>query len=199
VELIEHPGCYGIPSAVSASCASCLTCPSRAGCVSEAYAILESLPDNPITQRERQTLTITRIALTEMPRARGRALIPTVVVATSRGRSRIVLCDQQLRQIALLPARVASQVRRLSETGWFSFAVSEMREGRNPATKGWQRVFCRALLAGGASRAALEMALVEQLSMTEASAQVQVSVGLSIFAFGRVATLQLGHFTLSQN
>lgn len=195
----ENPGCYGLPTAVSATCSSCRTCPSRAGCVVEAISLIESLPDTPLTRQERQSLSLTRTALTEAPRRFGGVVGTPMVVASPTGRHKLLLAPSQLDQIARLPAKVASQVKKLTETGWFSFAKSEMQEGRNPASKGWQKVFCQALLTGGASRAGLELALVEQLCMTRASAQVQVSVGLSIFAFGRVATLQLGHFALSHN
>ena len=197
--MIEHPGCFGLPSAVSANSNSCRVCPSRVGCVYEASAFLDSLPNNPLTQRERLTLTVTRQALTSSPRAGEGSEVSPVVVASSRGVRRIALTQAQLDYIAPLPQKVASQVKKLMERGWFEFAKAELRAGRNPAAKGWQRVLCATLLKGGATRATLELAFVEQLGMTSKSARVQLSVGLAIFAAGRLATEKFGQVSLSPN
>ncbi len=195
----DHPACYGLPVAVSASSPSCCACPSRVGCAGVAFSFLETLPDDPVTQRERQSLSLTRKALTDVPQVRfGQMGIP-MVVATSRGVKRLVLSEATLDEISRLPARVASQVRKLSACGWFDFAKVELRAGRNPASKGWKKVFCDLLLAGGCARSALELALVEKMDLTLASARVQVSVGVSIFAAGRLATFQLGRFEVSPN
>jgi len=195
----ETPGCYGLPTAVSANSQSCRECPVRGACVFEATAFLESLPTNPLTQRERLSLTLTRQALASTPSGSEGTAPAQRVVASSRGVKRIELTPGQLGSIAALPQRVGSQVKKLMERGWFDFARQELHAGRNPASKGWQRVFCSALLAGGASRSELELALVESLDLSEASARVQVSVGMAIFAAGRVATERFGKFSVSPN
>ena len=197
--VIEHPGCYGLPTAVSATSPSCRDCPSRGGCVYEAFLLLDSLPVNPLTQRERLTLTVTRQALAASPRARGRAVVPPLVVASSRGVKRIALNQEQLAHVAALPAKVASQVKKLLERGWFEFAKGELRAGRNPASKGWQRILCAHLLTGGATRTQLELALVTELQISPPSARVQLSVGIAIFAAGRLAIETFGQVKLLPN
>lgn len=195
----QHPGCYGLPSAVSASCRSCVLCPVRGGCVFDAEQLLASMPNNPLTQRERLALSVTRQALVSAPPMQGRAAPEPTVVASVRGVKRISLNAQQLDEIARLPARVASQVKTLMERGWFVYAKGELRAGRNPADKGWKKVLCQLLLRGGGSRAELELAFCQQLDMSAGSARMQASAGLAIFAAGRLATERFGRIELSPN
>jgi len=190
----EHPGCYGLPTAISASSLSCRVCPERVGCGYEAFVLLESLPNNPLTQRERLALALSRRALASSPQTNA-----DQVSTSTRGIQRGALSESQLGEIATLPTRVATQVHRLTSLGWFDFAKQELRAGRNPARKGWQRIFCELLLAGGASSATLELALVERMGLMPGSAKAQVSMGMSIFAAGRIATRQFGQFTLLPN
>jgi len=189
----EHPGCHGLPSAISASSPSCCVCPFRDGCGYKASVLLESLPDNPLTQRERLSLTLTRRALASSPQTNGGQ-----VSTSTRGVRRGTLSVSQLGEIATLTPKIASQVRRLASLGWFDFAKQELRAGRNPAGKGWRRILCAMILTGG-TRATLELALVEQMGLTPGSARMQASVGLSIFAAGRIATMQFGQITLLAN
>ena len=88
---------------------------------------------------------------------------------------------------------------KLLERGWFDFAKGEIRAGRNPADKGWKKVFCELLINGNATRRDLELAFVEQLDMSPGSARAQVSVGISIFAAGRLATEVSGRVVLNPN
>jgi hypothetical protein len=155
--------------------------------------------ETPLIKRERQVLTLTRQALTSMPVHRVEGKVAPLIVASTRGVSRLVLTQAQLDDIALLPKKVASQVKRLQERGWFQFAKTEMRAGRNPASKGWLRVFCAKLIKGGIERDNLVLALSESLDLSPASARVQASVGISIFAAGRLATERFGKFELHPN
>ncbi len=197
---IEHPGCFGLPTALSANSPSCRSCPFQGSCGHAASSLLETLPCNPLTQRERLSLSLTRRALAGLP-AQGSCPMPQRVVATTSrgGIKRCTLSAAQLSQFDSLPARVCAPARQLAERGWFDFARAEFRAGRNPASKGWRHVFCDLLLAGGTTRAELTLALVERLDLTPQSAKVQASVGMSIFAAGRIATEQGGHFALLPN
>lgn len=195
----EKPGCYGLPVAVSALSSSCRVCPFRASCSGEAFSFLESLPDNPITRIERQSLSLTRKALTSTPSHFHPSEPQPRVVASSRGLKRALLGEAMLDEISRLPPRVVSQVKRLAENGWFDHAKSELRLRRNPADKGWRKIFCNHLLAGGCDRSELESSLVSEAGLSATSARVQTSVGLSIFAAGRVATVQFGRFIVSPN
>lgn len=197
--LNENPGCYGLPSAVSATCRSCVECPVRSGCLVDAGALLERLPDNPLTKRERLSFALTNKALTSVPRRAGDTNPQLTVAASSRGLKRVTLAQSEEQMIQTLPDRVAKQVRQLMERGWFDFARSELRAGRNPATKGWKKVLCECLLKGNVSRPGLVLALTEQLNLTPASAKVQASVGISIFAAGRLATEQFGQLVPNLN
>lgn len=193
------PGCFGLPTAVSANSSSCNLCPSRPDCLYEARCFLETLPDNPLTQRERLALAVTCSAFASSPPKEGGAVNTPRVVASSRGFKRMVLSAAQLDSVAQLPIKVATQVRQLLQRGWFDFARCEMKLGRNPAGKGWRKVFCDLLLAGGARRAGLELALVEQLDLSPAAARVQASVGVSVFVAGHIASERFGQFTLGPN
>lgn len=195
----EKPGCYGLPVAVSALSASCCVCPFRVSCGGEAFSFLESLPDTLETRIERQSLSISRKALTNTPSHLYPREPYQKVVASSRGLKRILLDAVTLDEISRLPPRVGTQVRRLAENGWFDYAKSELRMRRNPAVKGWKKVFCDRLIAGGCERPELESSLVREINLSTVSARVQTSVGLSIFAAGRVATLQFGRFMVSPN
>lgn len=195
----DHPGCFGLPSVVSASCRSCQQCPSRGDCIGEADALLADMPDNPLTQRERLSLSVTRQALMGTPPSMGRGPGQPGVVANARGVKRIVLTPSQLDEIGRMSSRVASQVRTLMEKGWFVYAKAEMLTGRNPGGKGWKKVLCGLLCAGGCTREQLELAFCEQLGMTPGSARMQVSAGMAIFAAGRLATECHGRITISPN
>jgi hypothetical protein len=188
-----------MPTAVSAGSASCRACDFRIDCSYQAYALLETFPNNPLTQRERLALTVTRIALAAMPQGAVDTEGARVPVASPYVEGRVTLSAASLDSLSRLPAKVASQARQLMERGWFTFAKAELREGRNPATKGWRRIFCAELLRTQCTRASLELALVEQLKLSPASARVQVSVGMSIFAVGRIATERFGKFDLAPN
>lgn len=191
-----HPGCYGLPSAVSVNSASCRACAFATGCVSAASALLESLPNNPLTRRERLSLVLTRRVLASVP---PQGADPDVVTTSRRGVKRLVLGAAQLQALAGLPPRVAAQLRADTERGWFDFARRELATGRNPATKGWKKLLCAALLTGGVTRAELQTAFVEQLCMTPGSARAQVSVGIAYFAAARLASERFGRFTLTPN
>lgn len=196
---IEHPGCYGMPTAVSAGSASCRACDFRIDCSYQAYALLETFPNNPLTQRERLALTVTRIALTGMPQGSARTEGSTAPVAYPYVEGRVALSLATLDSLSRLSGKVAAQARQLMERGWFDFARSELAAGRNPAAKGWKKIFCAALLHTQCTRASLELALVQQMNLSPSSARVQVSVGISIFAVGRIATERFGQFALTPN
>lgn len=195
----SHPGCYGLPIAVSANSPSCQICPFLSGCLYAASRLLESLIDNPLTKRERQVFALTRTALAGMPLTAGTMLGQNRVAASSRGRRTIALTPDQLAAFGSFPERIRSPLTKLSQEGWFDFARGELRAGRNPASKGWKKVFCDLLLRGGASRATLELALVERLCLKPAAARVQASVGMAVFAAGKIATERSGRFALLPN
>lgn len=197
--LTDRPGCFGLPSAVNAASASCRVCAFGRECVTEASVLMDELPDECTTQGERQSFALTLQALAGSPRSRVEGRVAPTVVASSRGVARVALSQAQLDNIATLPQRVASPFKKLLERGWFEFAKSELRAGRNPATKGWQKVFCDALLDGGLPRRDLELALVEKLRLSPKSARVQVSVGIAVFAAGKLANEKFGRFSLSPN
>lgn len=98
-----------------------------------------------------------------------------------------------------LAPRVRSQCQSLLERGWFAHAKEELKAGRNPASKGWKRVFCDMLLAGGCSRSDLRMAFMQSCAMKDASAAVQVSNAVSIFSAGRLIREHLSTITVSHN
>ena len=196
---IEHPGCHGLPTAISAKSPSCQVCTFRSDCAHQAFAMLDSLPNNPLTQRERLSLTVTRIALAGMPQRSGDTSVPKAPVESVWVSGRVALSLEVLDSLSRLPARVAKQTRQLMERGWFVFARAELAAGRNPASKGWKRIFCAALLTPQCDRASLELALVEQMNLTPGSARAQVSFGIAIFAAGRIATERFGSFSLTPN
>lgn len=196
---VERPGCFGLPTAVSANSASCRSCPVQAACLFEAGSLLDTLPNNPLTQRERLSLSLTRRALAGLPQRGNLPAQPAPVATSVRGIQRQALSAAQEQAFCYLPSGLARQARELAARGWFELARSELRAGRNPAAKGWRRVFCGVLLTGGCSRDHLILALMEQLSLGQDTARVQVSKGLSLFAAGRIATEQGGHFALLPN
>jgi hypothetical protein len=199
VLVFEHPGCYGLPVAISATSPSCRVCESRSACCLQAFSLLESLPRNPLTSRERLALVVKQTALTSLPPPREGGTVRPIAVANARGVSRVVLSQVALDDIALLPVRVGSQVRKLTATGWFAFARLELKTGRNPSAKGWRQVFCGLLLNGPFSRADLEIAFVDRLGLSAESARVQASFSIAIFFAGRIAREQFGRISLTPN
>lgn len=193
------PACYGSPVSVSAASPSCCVCPRRVGCVTTAAQLVAAMPDTPITQRERQLLSVTHQAFARGSHAGDAGQSSVQVMASSRGIKRIALTAAEQKLVDALPDRVGTAVKRLLERGWFQHARNELAAGRNPAPKGWQRVLCAQILAGDASRATLQQAFVEQLGMSPASAKVQASTGLAIFAAGRVIVEAQGSVRLRAN
>jgi hypothetical protein len=167
--------------------------------LSVGKALLESFPDTESIARERQVFAVTFRAFASSPPRSAHGKGQVVVVESTRGVRRIKLTPEQLDTLSRFPAKVGSQVRSLMERGWFDFAKNELRHGRNPSNKGWKKVFCDALLNGRSSRAELVIALAEQMGMTAKSATVQVSVGMSIFAAGRIASEVFGKLHLTPN
>lgn len=181
---MSAPACYGSPICVSARSASCRACAHSAGCLAQARAVLDALPDTPLTRRERLALGVTCIALERAPQGHGGPVTQRVVVASSRGVRRMTLTKEETQRLTALPAKIASQVGRLMELGWFDYARRELLAGRNPGEKGWKKVLCDALLAGQMNRQQLQQALVTQLGLKPESAKVQASVGIAVFAAG---------------
>ncbi|QFZ84521.1 hypothetical protein GFK26_17990 [Variovorax paradoxus] len=122
-----------------------------------------------------------------------------LVVASTRGVQRVSLTPKEEALVQGLPKRVASQVRSLMTTGWFEFARAELLAGRNPADKGWKDTYCRQLLGGQATRESLRLAFMQELNLTAASAKVQLSNALSIFAAGNLAVETGGKLQLVAN
>jgi hypothetical protein len=182
--------------AVSAQSPTCVACPHARSCVRDAATFIAGLPDNEVTQRERRAIVMTGKALLSVPVTRVGGEPQPTVVASSRGVQRISLSPKEESLVAGLPKRVASQVRGLLETGWFDFARSELHAGRNPADKGWKRTYCQQLLAGGATRETLRLALIQDLDLSAASAKVQLCNALSIFAAGNLAVESGGQLRL---
>lgn len=193
----EEPGCFGMPSAVSARASSCHICAYKSRCVSTAFEFLESLPDTLKVRAERLSLGVTGTALLSPPRGTARADTDRVV-ASSRGVRRIALGNEKINRIAQLPPRVASQVRQMTERGWVGFARSELRLGRNPATKGWKQALCAILLQGGGTRSDLELALVSE-GLTPASAKVQASFAITTFTAIGLISVSRGRIDLNPN
>lgn len=196
--MTEHPGCYGLPSAISESSPSCRVCPSNGSCGIEAQALLGGLPESPLIKRERQSLATTCRVLASV-RSGGEGVGSSEVVRTScRGVKRIALSPKQEEQIALLPVQVRTAFRRLMELNWFEFAKAEMLAGRTSGS-GWQKVFCSMLVANNCTRGALTLAFQTELGMTASSAKVKASLAIKIFSLGRLATEQFGQIVLSRN
>lgn len=145
-------------------------------CLRAAARVLLQLPNDPSVIDARKHLALTGRALLGPPSTEGEV----------QG-ARAPLSAREVALVASLPKRVASQVRTMLETGWFDFARTELHAGRNPADKGWRRVYCTQLLAGGATRDTLRMAFIQELGLTPASAKVQLCNALAIFAAGEIA------------
>lgn len=186
---MTHPACYGSPTAVSHLCETCRACPAVGACIRQAFSFLDSLPNSPLVQGERQRLSLSRQALSEAPRA----------ALGSGSPKRIGLTANQEAAIKAVGKSVGSMARQLFERGWFDFARSEIEAGRNPGRNDWQRIFCQALIGGGISRDALQIAYQEQLNLTPGSARVRVSKAVSLFLIGQLVTEFDGKLQFSRN
>lgn len=113
--------------------------------------------------------------------------------------TRVPLSKQQESTVAHLGKATSSMSRQLFERGWFEFAKSEMRAGRNPGKKGWQQILCDFLMRGGVSRGDLQMAYEQQLNLTPGSARVRVSKAVSVFFAGRLIIESNEKIVLSSN
>lgn len=195
----EKPGCFGLPIAVSANSASCQSCSSKVSCLFEADTFLSQLSESVTVKRERLILSLTQTALAGTPRSTGNTCAPTLVAESSRGRRTIQLTQAQADAFAVYPERIKSSLVKLSREGWFKFARSELHAGRNPANKGWKKVFCDSLLSGGITRTDLTEAVASRCGIKQAAARMQVSVGISIFTVGKVAVEKFGKLILDPN
>lgn len=170
------PACHGSAVAVSAKSQTCRECPHTRPCLRAAARVLLQLPDDKSVTDARKHLALT-----------GRALLQSPLTEGEGQGARAPLNARESALVASLPKRVASQVRTMLETGWCDFARVELHRGRNPADKGWRRVYCAQLLAGGATRESLRMAFIQELGLSPASAKVQLCNALAIFAAGEIA------------
>lgn len=183
------PACFGSPTAVSHLCETCRSCVAASACVSQAISLLESFRVTPLLQRERQRLSLFSQVVTDAPRGRQIPDTPT----------RTGLTAKQEAVVSGLGSAAGSMARQLFQKGWFSFAKSEMRAGRNPGRNDWQRILCAALMDGGTSRTALQVSYQEQLNLTPGSARVRVSKAVTVFLAGGLLYESNGKLQLSQN
>lgn len=192
----ENPGCYGLPVAVNANSKSCLECAVKVACVGLAFSFVQSLPESVTSSRERRSISITLDAFRGTPLQSSGADPSVLVSTTTRGVKRIRIAEQEKERFNQLPSRVATQVLRLSELGWFNFARGEINVGRNPGKGGWKFSFCSALIDGGVTRQQLELKVSSENKISPRAAQTQVSVGLAIFAAGGLASIRDRVFTV---
>ena len=195
----EKPGCFGLPIAVSANSASCQSCLNKVSCLFEADTFLGQLSESATVKRERLILSLTQTALAGTPRTGEATRAPMLVAESSRGRRTIPLTQAQADAFAVYPDRIRSSLIKLSREGWFKFARSELLAGRNPANKGWKKVFCDSLLSGGITRTDLTQAVASGCGIKPTAARMQVSVGVSIFTVGKVAVEKFGKLVLDPN
>jgi hypothetical protein len=188
---LSHPACFGSPVAVSHLCETCRSCRGSSACLTQAIEFLETLPNSPLTQRERQRIALSRQALASSP-----AGANSTGVGTSK---RVSLNAEQEGVIAGLGKAVASMAKQLFERGWYEFAHRELKAGRNPGRNDWQRILSAGLIQGGISRDALQLAYQKQLNLTPGSARVRVSKAVSVFLAGRLITEVSGVLVISPN
>jgi len=160
-------------------------------CGAKAGSFLEGQGDSPLMQRERLRISMVRQSFNNAPPGQG-GHAPTTP-------QRRALSAAESAHVNGLATKVQVSVRRLLSAGWFDFAKDEMRAGRNPGRKEWQRILCQGLLAGGISRAELCVAFEQRLDMTPGSAKVRASSAVSIFFAGRLLIEQAGRMTLNRN
>lgn len=182
---LNHPGCFGFPSAISSESVSCRDCGVKGACAKKSYEFLEKLPDKVISMREKQSLSLTVKALLERSDAPSHGLHYPVIKITRYGLKRAELTPQQEQYLGSLPMKVGKQTRQLMEKGWFDFARQEIAAGKNPAPKGWRQVACQKLIENKkTSWSELSQALITELGLTPKSAGVQASVGIAILEAG---------------
>lgn len=175
--------CHGLAACISLTSPKCGACSSAHSCASLALLDLELSGDLFGIGAERQRLN----------------LFAQRSLGTPSGEAKGMGDRSPVANLTSLAPRVASQVKRLSGKGWFAFARQELQLGRNPAEKGWRKVFCRLLLERRCSRHALHHALMSELGMTDGSARAQASVAISIMAAGRLAVEVRGQVRFTPN
>jgi hypothetical protein len=152
---------------------------------------LEKQGQNPLIQRERQRISMVRQSFLSAPE--------TSIKGVPTSHARRALGDSEIESISLLATNIQGPTRRLLASGWFDFAREEMRSGRNPGRKPWQRILCEGLLNGGISRRDLQAAFEVQLNLNPASARVRASTAVSVYTAGRLLIEHSGRLVLSQN
>lgn len=181
-----QPACFGSAVAVSHQCRTCVGCHRNIACVSEAARTLGNMGETPALQRERQRLALVRQAFGQAG-------------AGAQTATRVPLSQAQRNAMSGLSSQVASMAKNLFERGWFDFARSELRAGRNPGRNDWQRLLCSKLLEGGIARGNLQMAFVQTLEMTPGSAKVRASKAISLFHAGGLLVERGGCLVLNPN
>lgn len=182
---LNVPGCYGLPSAISAASESCRSCGAKGHCAKESFSLLEKLPDKALVMREKQALTLTIKGLFERSASAVKGLHYPVIKITRYGLKRVELTPEQEKYLNSLPRKVGEQTRQLMEKGWFDFARQEIKSGNNPALKGWRFIACQKLIENKkTSWSELTEAFVSELGLTLKSAKTQASIGIAIFAAG---------------
>lgn len=178
---MSRPGCYGSFIAISHLSETCRSCLHSESCGRQAALALETMEVSPAVLNERKRLA----AVTQGLRVSGKSNVAMVTQA-------------ELERVAALPAAVSTMVKKKLKGGWFEFARQELRAGRNPGSKPWEKLLCAALLDGGISQRDLTLAFQTQLGMTPGSAKVRACKALAVFREGLLARERGGLVVLEQ-
>lgn len=177
------PNCHGLAACISLTSPKCQKCASAHSCASLALLDLEVAGEALVLGAERQRLMLFMQRAADMPPQRAEGAVEPSIAAL----------------LPHLAPRVASQVRNLHQKGWFTFAREELQRGRNPASKGWRRIFCQLLLERRCGRHTLQHALMSELAMSEGSARATASIAISIMAAGGLAVEVQGSVRFTPN
>lgn len=176
-----RPGCYGSFIAITHLSETCRACVHSDSCGREAGRALEEMEVSPAVLNERKRLA----AAVQGLRISGKSTVAMVTQA-------------ELERLSTLPAAVSTMVKKKLKGGWFEFARQELRAGRNPGSKPWEKLLCAALLEGGISQRDLTLAFQTQLGMTPGSAKVRACKALAVFREGLLARERGGLVVLEQ-
>ncbi len=141
-------GCFGLPSTFNPSSSVCTRCDARPDCRGKSIGVLERIGSHVAVDKLLHSL---RLSLVVDPMPRG-----------VDG-----LTDEQARTVASAPTKIAKRLGNLLRDQFDSYALHELREGRNPfPIKGAKHLHLVGdmLLAGGFTKKSLKEACMDRFA-----------------------------------
>jgi hypothetical protein len=186
---VKRPSCFGQPSILSFTAATCTACAARTDCIRDSYTLLVELAEHFDLKGE---LELYRVHAGDLIANAPAPVATPVAPATSQpapsarvddaSRFSLPLSGEQIDRIKGLPVKVGQKVRALMQGGIDRVALAELKRGKNPFSGHPSlKVAGDLLLAGQTlSTAALKTELQAQFQWSEGTAASRASSTIGV-------------------